>query len=448
MTRVYGWSALRRPLILATILAALLLAVALLCAGAARAGSAVILASPCAGGMIAADTTWDSSCTISTTVTVTNGATLTIMPGVEARFNPGTWLRVDGGSLNVQGTQGRQVRLIGATAAQWGGVVVTQASGDVSMQSATIASATVGLAFEQTGAIPTIPPARADITDSLFYSNTIAISVTANAPRLSLRNNLLTRNGIGMVVEDPQQGQNKLKLNHNSFVANGIALKVVGQGSVKAQQHWWGAGGPVVGDATACAAAPAPGASDLNLICGAVDFTPASRVPTGRMLLGARSGGSLESELGLAALSDNDTLPTSVVTLTVPSGTFDQPVDLLLSGRALRDMPGVPPNLYPTNLALEVTAVAAGQELHQLVPGHALDLTITYTPDKQDLRGADETRLAAYYWDEQRGSWSLAGLVTATDPANRQITVHMQHLSRVVIMQNNDHEVLLPLLMR
>jgi hypothetical protein len=83
-------------------------------------------------GPIAADTTWahtNSPITVTGDVTVQNGVTLTIEPGVRVQFNAGTGLTVDG-RLLAEGQQTNHI-LFARTpgAAAWGGVTVRGAVG-------------------------------------------------------------------------------------------------------------------------------------------------------------------------------------------------------------------------------------------------------------------------------------------------------------------------------
>jgi hypothetical protein len=450
MTRSSNWPASRRSLILATIFAGLILAAVALAAGTPRATA---LGAPgFTGGVISGNTTWTNALTITSPITVTSGATLTISPGVEVRFDPGTWLRIEG-RLDAEGTQAQQIRLIRTPSTPpmnpWQGVIATQPTGDVYLRSVTIANAVTGLAIPQPVAGVAATRSRIDVLDSRLEFNNIGIAANyigaTSATSLTLRSNLLTHNQIAMQVLGLPSKSNKLKLNHNSFVGNGIGLKVTGPGSLKAQQQWWGsAAGPLVGDPLTCAATPIPGAGDL--VCGPVDFSPWSKVPNGRMILDARAGGILESGLGLATVTGDDTLPSSTATLTVPAGTFDQQVDLLMSGRAPAEMPPVQPGLQPTQLFLEVTAVAGGQEIHQFAGSQPLRLTIRYV--SQDLNGVAPSKLVAYYWDEALGTWSTRGLTTALDPAHQEIIVQMQHLSRIMITGVNFYTVELPIVIR
>ncbi len=67
------------------------------------------------GGTIDTDTTWnliDSPFTVTESVRVTNGATLTIVPGVEVEFEPGTFLLVESGTLVARGTADLRIEFL------------------------------------------------------------------------------------------------------------------------------------------------------------------------------------------------------------------------------------------------------------------------------------------------------------------------------------------------
>ena len=340
--------------------------------------------------------------------------------------------------------------MVGDNGAAWLGLTAAQPAGNLLIQSTTIRNALAGLTIRQVAAAGGKANARVDVIDSLFESNVIGInadySITTNAPRLTMRNNLLTNNQIGLQINSLPGGNIKPKFNHNSFTGNGIgvnALSVNGAG-VKMKQHWWGsASGPLQGSIASCATPPASGASARDQVCGNVDFTPWARVTSGRTLVPANQGATLESALGQAALSDDDTTPTSVLTLTVPVGTFTQTVDLLATERIF---PSTPPG-RPTQLNFEITAAANGREIHNFANGRQLTLTIDYTA--ADLAGADPSKLVVYYFDEATGGWSRAGISTTPDPANGRLIVRLNHLSRFsVTSANGEQIVLLPMIMR
>jgi predicted outer membrane repeat protein len=67
------------------------------------------------GGTIDTDTTWnliDSPFSVTENVRITNNATLTIVPGVEVEFEPGTFLSVDRGTLVARGTADDRIEFL------------------------------------------------------------------------------------------------------------------------------------------------------------------------------------------------------------------------------------------------------------------------------------------------------------------------------------------------
>jgi hypothetical protein len=154
----------------------------------------------------------------------------------------------------------------------------------------------------------------------------------------------------------------------------------------------------------------------------------------------------VESALG-QGLAGDDLQATSILTLTVPTGTFTQPVDLLVSSRTLTETPPLAqPSVQGTLLSFEITAAAGGQELHHFAGAQPLRLEISYQPE--DLNGADPSKLALYYYDEQLGAWSFAGIRTDPDPAKGRVIAHLSHLSRYRVMSAGLNDVWLPLIVR
>jgi hypothetical protein len=449
MTRRSHTTSLWRPLLMA--LAALLLlgAGALIPAAAAPSTSAVA-AAPAASVIdadVVADTTWTytgAPYLVVKPITVLAAATLTIEPGVEVRFLPAAGLRVEGG-LDAQGTHARQVRMVADNGVAWLGLSVMQPNRNVMLQSTTVAHAATGLAIRQESVAATAAT-RVDVLDSLFTANVIGIdadyTLEAGAPRLTVRNSLFLKNGVGLVVHGSPQGSIGMKLNHNSFVRNGIGLQTLnatGQG-IRARQQWWGsAHGPLVNTA-ACANPPEPGVAVRDLVCGTARVAPWTKKPSGRMLVPAGAAVMLESALGAMALSDDDVDTTSIVTLTVPLGAFDRPIDLLV---APRNFGGAKPPGDPTLLELEVTAAANGQEIHQFANGKLLRLEFSYTDD--DLAGADPSKLKLYYLDEKTGRWSFSGFASLPEPAKHRVVVYLSHLSRMRITAADLTEIMVPL---
>ncbi|OAB55221.1 hypothetical protein AY599_10475 [Leptolyngbya valderiana BDU 20041] len=109
-------------------IAVFLCALSLLVAGPARGQTPV-------GGTIDTDTTWsrlDSPFSVTETIRVTNGATLTIRAGVEVEFEPGTTLRVEDGTLAALGAPGDRVELLRGE-----GIVLTAGATDAVLDPAT-----------------------------------------------------------------------------------------------------------------------------------------------------------------------------------------------------------------------------------------------------------------------------------------------------------------------
>jgi hypothetical protein len=446
MNFVHSWRWHHQP-IRAAICITLLLMVALSTSQAHAVGT--VQATPIVSDIIA-DTIWSragSPYLVTGPIRIISPATLTIEAGVDIAFLAGAGILIEGG-LRTQGTQAHQVRMFGDAGATWQGLTAAQPFGNIALQSVSIQNASIGVAIRQPIGAPGQQSGRVDVQDSLFANNGIGIdadyTVLAGAPRLSMRNNLLTNNQIGLQLNTLPGGNLKPKFNHNSFVGNGIGVNTInvsGKG-VRMQQHWWGGpDGPRI-DPVACGSPPAPGANLRDLACGAVDFAPWSKVPAGRAIVPSGQAIIIESAIGSGALSDDDLAATSVLTLTVPAGTFTETVDLLASAQAIAS---APPG-QATELAFEVTASAGGQAIHRFANGHRLQLEIRYTP--ADLGGADPRKLVLYALDENTGAWSFAGIRTTADPANQRLTAVLEHLTRMRVTGVDFNSTRLPLLLR
>jgi hypothetical protein len=429
-----------------TTLLVLLLAIA---PGAGQANSGGVIQGTSIATDIVGDTTWTSAGSpylVTASIRVADVATLTLEPGVEVNFVAGVGMRIEGG-LNAQGTQERQVRIAGNNGATWLGLTVVQPTRNVVLQSVTLQNAIAGLTIRQEN--PQLPrgSARVDVLDSLFTANGIGIdadySVLAAAPSLTLRNNLLTSNQIGLQINSLPGGNIRPKLTHNSFTANGVgvnALNISGNG-LRMQQHWWGSPDGPIANTAACGSPPVPGISARDLVCGAVDFTPWSKVPSGRTIVPAGQGAIIETAIGPGALNDDDLASTSVLTLTVPAGAFTETVDLLATAR---DIASAPPG-QPTQLGFEITAAAGGQAIHRFANGRQLALEIRYIA--ADLNGADPNKLVVYYLDEDTGAWSFAGIRTTPDPANQRLIASLDHLTRMRVTAVDLKTTRLPLVL-
>lgn len=399
---------------------------------------------------ITTNTTWtvaNSPYLVTVPISITSAATLTIEPGVEVEFLTGASLQIDGG-MQAKGKPSQPV-LMHAAGDTWAGLKIVQPAGAIRLESVTLRDAETGLTL---GPSVSAPNQRIDIIDSLIESNRIGLNVVGSALgglRLTLRNNLFTANSLALLINGLPNGQPRIKLEHNSFNGNGIALKALnfGNRTLKVQQQWWGsASGPEIISATnnlTCtnSVSPAPGTVQQEIICGLgnIDAVPFSKIPAGRRIVKPGEAAQLETGVGSAALSDNAVMASSLLTVSLPLNTFAQPVDLLAA--PLEPSAGLPGQ--PTLLEFEITAVAGGKEIHRFNPGK--QITVEVTIDPADLNGADPSKLALYYFDEQTGRWDFAGITSFPDPANNRLVARLEHLTRMRITSVEMGRVYLPM---
>lgn len=428
------------PMPLLRIIACLAMLAGLLAAAGLAVTPAVAVNSPktLISSNITTSTTWtlaNSPYLVTAPIAVAAAATLTIEPGVEVQFLKATGLRIDGG-LQARGTHARQIWLH-AAGDDWAGLEVVQPAGDILLQSVTLENGLSGLSIAPTSTIaPGAAPRRVDLLESLLRANTVGVSADytlGNSVRLTMRNNLITGNLLGLRVNGKPAGQSVLGLSYNSFVSNGIGLKAlnISSGQLEAGWQWWNdAGGPQIlsNDSLTCqnSAAPAPGSSPAELICGQglVNVEPFTKAPAGRAIVAPNAQGQVEAAIGAGALNDI-VGTTSLVTITVPLNTFSQPVDLLVAPRVFDT---APPG-QPTQLGFEVTAAAGGQELRSFNGTKQITAELSYTP--QDLSGADANKLMLFFYDEQHQRWDFTGIASGGDPQSLRFIARLSHLSRL-----------------
>lgn len=427
------------------LVAALLLAT---CLGVSPASASVT--SSLVESNITADTTWtaaNSPYLVTVPISITSAATLTIEAGVDVQFLTGASLQIDGG-LQAKGTPSQPV-LLRAASDTWAGLKVVQPARAIRLESVTLSDATVGLTL---GPSVSAPNQRIDIIDSLIEGNRIGMNIVGGvlgSLRLTLRNNLFTANSLALLIDGLPTGQPRIKLEHNSFEGNGIALKALnfGNRTLKIQQQWWGStSGPEIISVTnnlTCtnSVSPAPGTFPQEIICGLgnIDAVPFSKVPAGRRIVKPGEAAKLETGIGPSALNDNAVTASSLLTVSLPLGTFSQPVDLIAAPREPSGgLPG-----QPTLLEFEITAVAGGQEIHRFNQGKQITVEVAFDP--ADLNGADPNRLALYYFDEQTGRWDFAGITSFPDPAHNRLVARLEHLTRMRITSVDMGRVYVPM---
>lgn len=404
---------------------------------------------------ITTSTTWkaaDSPFLVTVPITVLQGATLTIEPGVEVQFLKGAGMTIAGG-LRAQGSHARQIWLH-ASGDDWLGLRVSQPAGEILIQSATIEQAQAALTLAPPiGPVGAPTPKRIDLLDSLLRANVVGLSLSyagvADPPHLTLRNNLISGNPIGLLLDGLPAGVNKLKLSHNSFVGNGLAIKLLnaGGGSLHAPWQWWAdARGPLLlaGDDMVCtnSAPPAPGSSLQEQICGNVAARPFSTVPAGRALVAASAPITITGGIGAGALSDNPLAATSIVTVTVPAGAFAQPIDLLAAPRDFTEpMPG-----QPSLLGFELAAAAGGQALREFANGRHITVTIDYV--LPDIGPADPNHLLLYGYNESLGIWHFAGIESRPAPINQRFVGLLGRPARLRVTSGTLYDRHLPIVAR
>lgn len=176
-------------------------------------------------------------------LTVDNGATLTILPGVVVRFAPGSeGIVVKDGALIARGTPAQRITFTSASErprpGDFGAAVVVRAKTGqtTALEEVLVEHAGVGVRIESGGA----EVLRAEIAKNLQSG----LEVTGTGV-LKLGDSRVTGHpaGSGVTV----QGFGRAVLRGNSIVGNGWAVVNYSGNQVDARENWWGAGAPADG---------------------------------------------------------------------------------------------------------------------------------------------------------------------------------------------------------
>ena len=202
-------------------------------------------------GGIFADTAWIASQSpyiVTGTVTLFPGYTLTIKPGVEVRFDPGTSLTIRG-TLIAEGTQSNQIVFTSnATVPEkdiWGGIEVDSGQGgNFSIRFANISYAETGL---EVRCCDFVGPGN--IADSVFINNHRGLSLMGYGIEVQVNRCTFENNSIGVEGEsqmDTRVSNSVFKNNDigfvtgngtsifaSTFISNGKALIGAGLGEVR-----------------------------------------------------------------------------------------------------------------------------------------------------------------------------------------------------------------------
>jgi Right handed beta helix region len=206
---------------------------------------------------IDADLTWRGAIAIEKTVTVSSGATLTIMPRLRALFAEGAGLAVKGRIIARGEGEGRIFfTSIGKkVAGAWNEILLERADGS-SFEHCVFEYATWGLhshftrlavrgsLFHTNGGGIRFRSGPVEITDSVFADNEIGIrSYRGNAV---IAGNVISGNGTGIFVREKGGG---LTVRGNDLFANtdyNVRLGDFNDEDVDARENWWGTADPGV----------------------------------------------------------------------------------------------------------------------------------------------------------------------------------------------------------
>jgi alpha-tubulin suppressor-like RCC1 family protein len=126
-----------------------------------------------------------------------------------------------------------------------------------------------------------------------------------------------------------------------------------------------------------------------------------------------------------------------------PAGAFTAPVTVTHTAHRPWQLPATGP-LVAVGPAFDVTAVytSTGQPA-PIAPGQAFTVTVPYA----DAGVAVPETLGLWWWDVGANAWSQAGIVSAVDIAQKQVTAQVTHLSLFAVL-GATQRVYLPLVLR
>ena len=193
------------------------------------------------GGLITTNTTWtlaNSPYIVTSNVTVSNNATLTIEPGVHVRFNAGTGLNIGSGSAGIliaQGTAAQPILFTSNSATpapgQWNGIAFNVTTSASVLDYGIVEYGGAGANDNNIRVVSSTPTIQ---HSTIRNSDGYGIFVSGVNVRPALIGNTVSANG-GYPLR-LQLDSLPTSFSGNTFTANGIQMIELGGGSVTANQ--------------------------------------------------------------------------------------------------------------------------------------------------------------------------------------------------------------------
>lgn len=199
-----------------------------------------------AGGQITVDTSWTVTCDITQSVTVVDGATLTIAPGIDVRLNNRNFRITVNGTLNADGSAAAPIRFTSGAAVpqpgDWDRLLFSESSRNSVLDHVTVAYAGGGIGTRNPAV--EIRSASVQISNSRVENNREdGIAVRDASPTINstvLNNNGPTAVAIGRALD--LSGASLPVLSGLSASRNGFDGIAVNGGDV-GSDYTWGTGG-------------------------------------------------------------------------------------------------------------------------------------------------------------------------------------------------------------